>query len=716
MEQSSNKIYTGVNGDLSLDIFEWEGENGFDPISTWKLSQITTKNDKIINFEYQSEAMYYTIFDASQHITIGYTCEVPIASEVKTKNEANITYDYNTQLIKKIWSPDGSVEIHFNYTSDTGLPDDVWKTKLTSIVVSDLISGHIKEFRFTYERYSGDPRLKLTSVYEVGYDSSNNEVYLPPYEFSYNPASLPSKDSHAQDFFGYFNNATGNNSLVPEIPNIPQPFQGFYNLHSGDRSLNPSTLQNGILTDILYPTGGSTSFEYEPNSINGKYCGGLRVKAIENTDETGTYNRKTYNYSDLKGYNLEDNLGLIIKTEGSTTTYYSNFYPIPGDIGSGFKTGYFYENVTVTSFNGTDNFKEEFVYEENPNAVHRYDYALKSHISYEGAQVVKRVEYINEIVGSIEALYWNVLGDMMCYGNPPSAVYLGYENLPKVVSFQGNYSFMPIEIASTEYLTQGGSTPNPVTTFKKIEYDTIRLLKKVEITDYQRTRDGFNDYPVADDTEEVTTVTYKYPWDPTININLPAALPMKIDVVSSKNNNNKIFGQAFEYDTNGNIKKAYQFNKGEASNNSPLSYIPIEYEEIDSFLFEEGKPVQVKNKDGKPISYIYGYMHQFPVAKIENKAYGTIPSGLISAIHSASSITGTEAQLQTALNNLRNDVSMANTMITTYTYKPLVGVTSITGPNGDRIRYYYDEFGRLDHIKDKYDNLIEEYEYNYGNQ
>jgi YD repeat-containing protein len=65
------------------------------------------------------------------------------------------------------------------------------------------------------------------------------------------------------------------------------------------------------------------------------------------------------------------------------------------------------------------------------------------------------------------------------------------------------------------------------------------------------------------------------------------------------------------------------------------------------------------------------------------------------------------------LNKLR---TVANCMATTYTYKPLVGVTSETDPNGKTIFYEYDTFNRLVLIKDKDNNILKKFCYNYAGQ
>lgn len=52
----------------------------------------------------------------------------------------------------------------------------------------------------------------------------------------------------------------------------------------------------------------------------------------------------------------------------------------------------------------------------------------------------------------------------------------------------------------------------------------------------------------------------------------------------------------------------------------------------------------------------------------------------------------------------------------TYTYDPLVGVTSSTDASGRTTVYEYDGFGRLQYVKDQQGNIIENYDYRYRNQ
>lgn len=56
---------------------------------------------------------------------------------------------------------------------------------------------------------------------------------------------------------------------------------------------------------------------------------------------------------------------------------------------------------------------------------------------------------------------------------------------------------------------------------------------------------------------------------------------------------------------------------------------------------------------------------------------------------------------------------MAAFQIITYTYNPLVGVTSITPPSGIRELFIYDTANRLKEVKDINGDILKTYEYHY---
>lgn len=111
-------------------------------------------------------------------------------------------------------------------------------------------------------------------------------------------------------------------------------------------------------------------------------------------------------------------------------------------------------------------------------------------------------------------------------------------------------------------------------------------------------------------------------------------------------------------------------------------------------------------------SYLWGYNQNYPVAKIENATQAQIAAlnlnmTLINNVLTADSV------MQTELQKIRT--GLPNAMVTTYTYKPLIGISTITDPKGDKITYIYDSFGRLQNVKDKDGNILTENEYHYKN-
>lgn len=125
--------------------------------------------------------------------------------------------------------------------------------------------------------------------------------------------------------------------------------------------------------------------------------------------------------------------------------------------------------------------------------------------------------------------------------------------------------------------------------------------------------------------------------------------------------------------------------------------------------------IQRTSESGIPTAIIWGYKQTRPIAKIEGATYSQI-SSLVEQIISDSNVdldVLSEKTLITALDNFRKDPLVSNYLVTTYTYDPLIGVTSITPPSGVREYYFYDNAERLQYIKDVNNNIMKEFEYNY---
>jgi len=123
-----------------------------------------------------------------------------------------------------------------------------------------------------------------------------------------------------------------------------------------------------------------------------------------------------------------------------------------------------------------------------------------------------------------------------------------------------------------------------------------------------------------------------------------------------------------------------------------------------------GNLTQQQKTNDVNTAYLWGYGSRYPVAKIINSTSDMAQSQITQGILDS---PVDDISLRIHLANLRN---MPGTLVTTYTYSPLVGMTSETDPNGRTIFYEYDSFGRLKLIRDKDGNIIKSFEYKYQGQ
>lgn len=139
----------------------------------------------------------------------------------------------------------------------------------------------------------------------------------------------------------------------------------------------------------------------------------------------------------------------------------------------------------------------------------------------------------------------------------------------------------------------------------------------------------------------------------------------------------------------------------------------IDYNQYDAY----GNVLQYTTKGSTPTAVIYGYNNSLPIAKIEGITYEIAVSLAADIIAKSNEDTDADKEkaLMKALDDYRNQSAFANASITTYTYDPLIGVTSITPPTGLREFYKYDTAGRLQSVVDANNNILKELKYNYKN-
>ena len=117
-----------------------------------------------------------------------------------------------------------------------------------------------------------------------------------------------------------------------------------------------------------------------------------------------------------------------------------------------------------------------------------------------------------------------------------------------------------------------------------------------------------------------------------------------------------------------------------------------------------GNILQYNLENGTPVSFIIGHYATLPIAKIEGATFAEVSAALSMTEISLSLLTVAPINIRALL---------PNAMITTYTHKPLVGVTSITDPRENVFRYTYDAFGRLINTTDRDLNILSQNDYHF---
>lgn len=133
---------------------------------------------------------------------------------------------------------------------------------------------------------------------------------------------------------------------------------------------------------------------------------------------------------------------------------------------------------------------------------------------------------------------------------------------------------------------------------------------------------------------------------------------------------------------------------------------------------DAGNPIQV-TRDGITSLYIWGYRGQYPIAEITgNMSYAQLENRLGGSMLKSmrDSAAPSDAQLR-SLESIRSSLydNFPGTLMTIRQYRPLVGLSSVTAPNGTITKYFYDNGGRLSEVSTSgggHEQLVGRYSYN----
>lgn len=730
--------------------------NDFEVTTAWYLDKIITAKKDTVTFEYEKERILSSVGiseDVSQLFSIYQTTN---RSNILPPNSFKYYYlnytDSDQQLLKKISFNRG--EIDFFYTDRLDIESSEYNKKAKKIdrlIVKNRAADTILNVKFDYS-YMGTPlgndnmtmeekeltalncRLMLDSMTIYRNDGCIDQKYI----FSYNDSLLPRKNSSNTDHWGYYNE----NSEI-------QPDQIFYYTPSYSCSYtdlnnhlqtklwvgvnkNPcvSRCQYGTLTSIEYPTGGRTIFEYELNDFdNGfrdsvdsliKSGGGLRVKTIYDLSAAAdTISVRSFTYKENGAssgvlmipplYHYIFELGQAtgdITLHGVYINGASNSYrPITGSA-AGMNVGYSYvEEKNIT--HGIDNGYIAYRFMNHPDQlVDLEDKIIRNYPSIPQMDNGSPVDIIyydnqNNPVKSIHYSYQQVernsIKGLMCY-LPPMA------QRPIHIKFYDVYSERWVLDSKTETSFFSGSEQLCIST--EYDYDDVNWLQKYEL---QRITNGENN--------DFYSITHVYPTEYSgtyadmINENM-IGVPIEI---TKRKNGNIISSNKITYSKVNNtmyLPKTYST----LDTNTKEYYTQLTIDDYDPY----GNIRQFTMNDNMPVSYIWSYNNEYPVLEIKNATYSQVVKALgLTALASIKNYDGGDLSVKPDFHAysaiLRNNLPFAH--VSVYTYKPLVGCTSITDPSGRTMHYEYDAANRLSEIKDDQNegNIIQKYEYHYKN-
>ena len=173
---------------------------------------------------------------------------------------------------------------------------------------------------------------------------------------------------------------------------------------------------------------------------------------------------------------------------------------------------------------------------------------------------------------------------------------------------------------------------------------------------------------------------------------------------SSKTNYNYWYNGTWGTNTNGSLIVPQTIESKTLTTN-PI--ITGRYHSYDS----KGHITTVSHENDITKSYIWGYNNSYPIAEVTGISYASAIAVLSQSILDNPS---SDQALRTELNKIRTSFPAA--FVVTYTFNPLIGMTSQTDANGKITFYEYDVLGRLYLVRDQNNNILKKICYNYQGQ
>ncbi|CAA0179008.1 putative YD repeat-containing protein [Tenacibaculum maritimum] len=522
-----------------------------------------------------------------------------------------------------------------------------------------------------------------------------------------------------------------------------------------------------ILTGIEYPTGGKSEFEYEGNRFNylgARVGGGLRIKSTKITDEFGKEQIKDYNYgrgsiSQLPAYitdsggifqlynvpqsNIELTNGAFVgyanvlitnrydKQATNYLYYTSNDYPNRASsktiFGADYKRSEALKWRALARYSLSldrdllrGKLRKKLVVDKNGlyKIIQEYKYTLKefktikytfqnptldldaSRLCYSRKGIYDRRcgGYDEEIHFPIERnlltdIKTKIFEDLHNNGNNGQATDAEYVEIEKKYSFDSQFPRVILEI-------QGQN----INRYDEQEVESLLNRCQGDIACEKEVRNQ-----VAQ--KKYIYKEYIYPTKSSLlysqhRLTTPESIIIRNDKLELKSEKHQYenFGEGIIA-----LKKVDYFGSPMADDSSPRT------SQIITKRDRKGNVLEAISQDGTYSSFIYGYGARYLICELKNVSYAALINTANSLNISLAELTNTnsDSEIKSKTSRLRNQLS--NGLVKSYTYMPLVGVTSIIDVRGMENTFEYDGFNRLIYVRDQDQNILSKNSYYYKN-
>ena len=677
--------------------------------SSWKLTHVEKQTGRNAIFQYAESSgdqfTSYMPFITIDHLRVRAlgdgegdyvnTWEQPMPTDVRHVL-TNLTE--NKHLIKII-IPD-RVTINFEY----GDPMPATSEKLMSLNVVNSSGDTVKHCSFHYERPSSSSQTILLSGIGISGIGSFSMDY-------YDKSLIPQNSTVGIDWMGYYSGSTSWFSYSSlNMNNLSQSAQMLRNALG---SYNENNTRIGMLKSITYPTGGRSEYTFGINRYSytlstnshstgqsGSVTGGLRIEKIEDFDNDGTCLRtRRYSYVMEDGYPS----GVLLdiprvhyhyKLETDDIELNREVVTTSGGLGFGKRSPIEYLRVveTIEGEGGRAAANEyRFVSSVDGPFVETYITPSNTIQSNDGWEIsfTDLGSDSNEGERRGESLTGGRISSEKNYEGSVSSTNLrrSIENTYSTYHCAGqgsSYVTCPAVLRSRYEERSISTLSSYVSSVTEKKYDSIGA----EILFFTKNKQ-LNDKGRASRLSSIDSRSRSVYETMTYHPARPAFLTERKQFVGGVLQS----AEGYTYDTLSVSGERFallptQVSRGRISGGTTVSYHPICYiERYDQF----GNPVQVRDAMGNVTSFLWGDNGQYLTAKVEGATYDSI--------------------VNSSLNVLR---TTSDLLVSSWTWKPLVGMTSFTDPSGRTRSFGYDASGRL--ASETYqDNLIKEYIYNVVN-